>query len=255
MELISYELWLLLSAAALVAGFIDAIAGGGGLLTIPALLTAGLPPHLSLGTNKLAATFGSFTASLTFYKKRLFYPEHWLVCMIWTAVGAIFGTLAVNYVDASTLEKGLPVLILVTAIYSFFTPMKGCATPSKDIQGACNTVKSVQGLTIGFYDGFAGPGTGAFWTLSTLKLHKLDLLLSSGVARTMNFISNGMSLLIFIYLGQIQWLIGLSMGVCIMIGAYIGAHSAIRFGSRFIRPVFIFMVSAMAIKLCYEAWL
>ena len=254
MDVISADIWLLLSGAALVAGFIDAIAGGGGLLTIPALLTAGLPPHLALGTNKLAATFGSFTASLTFYKKRLFQPAHWLSAMFWTAIGALLGSVTVTLIDAHVLEKALPMVILATAVYTFFSPLKPTAPKHHHIRGANRWVKSAQGSLLGFYDGIAGPGTGAFWTLSTLKLHKLDLLLASGVARTMNFISNGMSLLVFIYLGHVHWLIGLSMGCCIMLGAYLGAHSAIRFGATFIRPIFTFMVSAMAVKLCWEAW-
>ncbi len=254
METISSEIWLLLCTAALIAGFIDAVAGGGGLLTIPALLTAGLPPHITLGTNKLAATFGSFTASLTFYKKRLFYPEHWLPSMLFTALGAGLGTLLVYHLDASLLQKALPVIVLFTAIYSFLTPMKHSLRRPNSATGASNKTKAIQGAIIGFYDGAAGPGTGAFWTLSNIKLHKLDLLLASGLARTMNFISNGVSLSLFLYLGQVQWVVGLSMGLCIMAGAYLGAHSAIRYGSRFIRPVFLTIVSIMAIKLCVEAW-
>ncbi|MBD1388417.1 TSUP family transporter [Neiella sp. HB171785] len=254
MDFISPEIWALLSLAAFVAGFIDAIAGGGGLLTIPALLFAGLPPHLALGTNKLAASFGSLTASITFYKKRLFFPNFWLIAMCCTAIGAVLGTVAAYYTNQDVLEKALPIIVLFTAVYSLVTKLK---TPSDASDPHCppsSRKQGVQGTVLGFYDGIAGPGTGAFWTLSTLKLHKLDLLYSSGVARTMNFISNFVSLTTFVILGQVSWLIGLSMGVCIMAGAYIGAHSAIRFGANLIRPIFIAGVSLLAIKLCWNAW-
>ena len=97
------SIWLLLCAVAFSAGFIDAIAGGGGLLTVPALLTAGLPPHVVLGTNKLAATFGSFTASLTYYRKRLFNPRYWRRSLIFTAIGAILGTLLVDMISKEAL--------------------------------------------------------------------------------------------------------------------------------------------------------
>ena len=110
------SIWLLLCAVAFSAGFIDAIAGGGGLLTVPALLTAGLPPHVVLGTNKLAATFGSFTASLTYYRKRLFNPRYWRRSLIFTAIGAILGTLLVDMISKEALEKILPLLILLSVL-------------------------------------------------------------------------------------------------------------------------------------------
>ncbi|MCM2679820.1 TSUP family transporter [Echinimonas agarilytica] len=255
MDLITADIWILLGLAAFLAGFIDAIAGGGGLLTIPALLTVGMPPHLTLGTNKLAATFGSFTASMTFYRQKLFQPQYWLTSICCTAIGAMIGTFAVSIVNADVLEKTLPAIVLATAIYSYLAPMDTTHDNTSGRSSRNRWIKATQGITLGFYDGLAGPGTGAFWTLSTLKLHRLNLLFASGVARSMNFISNGVSLVVFIYLGYVNWLIGLTMGVCIMAGAFIGARSAIKFGSRFIRPVFIFMVSAMAAKLCWEAWL
>lgn len=255
MDVISLDIWVLLSLAALLAGFIDAIAGGGGLLTIPALLFAGMPPHFALGTNKLAATFGSFTASVTFYRNKLFFPQYWGWAMVCTALGAVAGTVAAYNINSDVLEKALPAVVLCTAVYTLFTRLKE-QPHNSEVSPATNGFKqAVQGTGLGFYDGIAGPGTGAFWTLSTLKLHKLNLLFSSGVARTMNFISNAVSLVTFIILGQVNWLVGLSMGLCIMAGAHLGAHSAIRFGANLIRPVFIIGVSAMAIKLCWDAWL
>ena len=246
---------ILLIVAAFLAGFIDAIAGGGGLLTVPALLSSGLPPHLALGTNKLAATFGSITASYTFYKKKLFDPVFWRISFIATAIGAIVGTVTVYFINAEILEKVLPIFIGFSAIYALFNRVKEDTSTTLPTKSPQLKVKQItQGLTLGFYDGFAGPGTGAFWTVSNLFLYKVNLLLSSGLARAMNFTSNFFSLLAFIYLGQVHFALGISMGLFLMLGAYTGAHSAIRFGNKFIRPTFTLVVTVMTIKLAIDAW-
>lgn len=252
---LTFELLLLLCGVAFIAGYIDAIAGGGGLLTVPALLTAGLPPHVVLGTNKLAATFGSFTASLTYYRKQLFNPRYWRNSLVFTAIGALLGTLVVDQLSTALLEKILPLLILFAAIYTLFNRMQPDDRLTLPEPGPkLYWQQRAQGLTLGFYDGVAGPGAGAFWMVSTMALYKINLLLTSGVARTMNFISNGFSLAAFIVLGHVHFTLGIAMGLCLMLGAYLGAHSAIRFGSKFIRPVFICVVIAIAVRLAWQAW-
>lgn len=248
--------WLLLASIGLLAGFIDAIVGGGGMLTVPALLSLGLPPHLTLGTNKLSACFASGTAAYTYFKKQLFTPRFWKDSLYSTFIGALMGTIVVNFLSAEWLEKILPAVILCAALYSLFNRMKeqdGDSLPT--INTSIKIKQRIQGLLLGFYDGYAGPGTGAFWVISNMRLYKLNILLSSGVAKSMNFTSNFTSLLAFIYFGQVNWLIGLTMGCCLMLGAYIGAHSAIHFGAKFIRPIFIVIVMIMALKLGYNAWL
>ncbi len=246
---------VVLALVAFVAGFIDAVAGGGGMLTVPALLSLGLPPHIALGTNKLAATFASSTAAFTYYKKKLFKPRFWGQAFVATLFGAIFGTLIVDVISTEWLEKGLPLVILGAAVYTIFhkTPQSNQNT----LPEQCTQLKRkqiLQGLTLGFYDGVAGPGTGAFWTVSSMALYRLNILLASGLAKAMNFTSNFTSLVTFAVLGHIDWVLGLTMGVCLMAGAYVGAHSAIRFGAKFIRPVFVTVVGVLAIKLAYQAW-
>ncbi|MEH8021845.1 MULTISPECIES: sulfite exporter TauE/SafE family protein [Rheinheimera] len=246
---------LILCTVAFIAGFIDAVAGGGGLLTVPALLTAGLPPHVVLGTNKLAATFGSLTASVTYYRKKLFNPTFWRRSLVYTAIGAVLGTLVVDLISKEALEKILPILILLAAIYTLFNRMQ----PDDRLQLPEQNNKLFwqqrgQGLVLGFYDGIAGPGAGAFWMVSTMAMYRINLLLTCGVARTMNFISNGFSLVAFIALGHVNFALGIAMGLCLMLGAWLGAHSAIKFGSRFIRPMFITVVIAIALRLAWQAW-
>lgn len=246
----------LLASIGLLAGFIDAIVGGGGMLTVPALLSLGLPPHLTLGTNKLSACFASGTAAYTYFKKQLFTPLFWKNSIYSTFIGALMGTIFVNFISAEWLEKILPAIILCAAVYSLFNRMK--ELDGDKLPPLTTTIKlkqRLQGLVLGFYDGYAGPGTGAFWVISNMRLYKLNILLSSGVAKTMNFTSNFTSLIAFIYFGQVNWVIGLTMGGCLMLGAYIGAHSAIHFGAKFIRPIFIVIVMIMALKLGYNAWI
>ncbi|RJX70220.1 hypothetical protein DZ860_13790 [Vibrio sinensis] len=255
MELLEPTMLLVLALVAFVAGFIDAVAGGGGMLTVPALLSIGLPPHIALGTNKLAATFASSTAALTYYRKRLFKPKYWGRAFVCTLIGATLGTLFVDWISTEWLEKMLPLIILAAAIYTIFH--KTPTSNQDELPASCsifNRKQYIQGLTLGFYDGVAGPGTGAFWTVSSMALYRLNILMASGLAKAMNFTSNITSLVTFALLGHIDWVLGFTMGLCLMAGAFVGAHSAIHFGAKFIRPVFVTVVSVLAIKLAYDAW-
>ena len=243
-------LWL--GGAALLAGFIDAIAGGGGMLVMPALLGIGMPPHLVIGTNKLVGTFGTFSASLTFIRKGLFQPALWWAMSFGTFVGAGVGAVLIYLMSAGVLKKLLPLAILLAAAYLIWPrrASPSIAHPESAIPHPIRrNVKWLTGGIIGFYDGFIGPGTGAFWMTAAMKLFHLDLVAAAGVARFMNFISNLTALLTFMILGNINYAIGLSMGTLLMIGAFIGAHSAIRYGAPFIRPVFLLVVVAMAGRL------
>jgi len=249
------SLWITLCSVGFVAGLIDAIAGGGGMLTVPTLLTSGLPPHVALGTNKLAASFGSFTASFTFYRKKLFNPKYWRLAIIATAIGAILGTVIVNFLSVEFLDKYIPVLVVLTAVYTLLSRSVSSKVIGLPIKNRIIKIKQViQGLILGFYDGVAGPGTGAFWVSSSNALYKIDILLSSGLARSTNFVSNFFSLLTFIYLGHVNFVLGLSMGFLLMLGAWVGANWATKLGSRFIRPTFITVVILMSANLGYQAW-
>lgn len=243
---------LLLGGVALLAGFIDAIAGGGGMLVMPALLGIGMPPHLVIGTNKLVGTFGTFSASLTFIRKGLFQPTLWWAMSFGTGVGAGLGAMLIYLMSAGVLKKLLPLAILLASAYLIWprrTPPALTSPESALPQPPRRSVKLLTGGLIGFYDGFIGPGTGAFWMAAAMKLFHLDLVAAAGVARFMNFISNLTALATFMLLGNIDYALGLSMGMLLMIGAFIGAHSAIRYGAPFIRPVFLIVVALMAGRL------
>lgn len=247
--------FILITVAGFIAGFIDAIVGGGGMITIPTLLSIGIPPHITLGTNKLSSSFGSFITSVTYFRQKLFEPKFWLHSIYATFLGAISGSIIVNFISTKFLDKALPAIILMVALYSIFNRLKENDNLEMPVQNKLLKFKQyIQGYILGFYDGVAGPGTGAFWIISNMRLYKLNILLSSGIAKTMNFTSNIVSLAVFIYYGQVNWLVGTVMGLSLMFGSYIGARSAIYFGAKFIRPIFLFVVISMVFYLGVKSW-
>lgn len=242
----------LLLAAALVAGMVDAIAGGGGLIVLPALLAAGLPPHVALGTNKLAGTFGTLSATAAFIRKGLLRPRHWRATAVLTAAGAAAGTLLVSVLDAQVVRGLIPPVVILAGLYVMLRrpPRRiGPGVPAPEPRSG-----PVLGSALGFYDGLVGPGTGAFWVSGAMALFRLDLVQASGLARAMNFVSNVVSLTAFALLGMVDYTLGLAMAAALMGGAWIGAHTAIRYGAPFIRPVFLAVVVALAGSLIWEHW-
>lgn len=254
MESLSIEILAILMVLSFTAGFIDAVAGGGGAILLPALLTAGLPPHLALGTNKLAATFGSTTAALTYVKRGLFKPQLWKACMVGTFIGACTGTLATFLFSGEALDKLLPPLIIAAAVWLLLQRRRGQVENPTRYQPARRS-SSTLGGTLGFYDGFFGPGTGSFWTTLVMTLYPVGIVEASGVARFMNWISNAVSMFTFMALGSVQFGVGLPLGVTLMMGAWLGANSAIRFGGRFIRPFLVLVTLALAGRLIWVEWI
>jgi uncharacterized protein len=233
-----------------LAGFVDSIAGGGGLITLPALLSVGVPPHFALGTNKLAATFGTFNASRTFIKKRIFNPLLWKTAIFATLFGALIGVLLSHFVSTIFLKHIIPLVILATAIYiAFFTSPQKNSPPAESTFKPKTKFSVVTGSLLGFYDGFLGPGTGSFWASTLMALYKLDLLTASAIARFMNFVSNMIALITFMILQNVDYVFGLSMGIGLFLGAQIGAHSAIRYGGKFIKPIFLVVIIGMAVHM------
>ncbi|MGB0894928.1 MAG: sulfite exporter TauE/SafE family protein [Parashewanella sp.] len=247
--------WIILILTGISAGFIDAVVGGGGLLSIPALLSIGIPPHLTLGTNKLAASFSSLTSAATYFKNRLFSPSLWFHTIIATATGAVFGSLIVLAIDNAWLFKILPIIIIGVALYTLIHPNAiGCKNTAIPETKPKRRHQWLTGLTLGGYDGFAGSGVGAFWTIAVSKLYRLPLLNCCGLARSMTLVSNLTALAIFIWQSKVDFELGFVLGLFMMIGSYIGAQFAIRYGSPFIKPLFITMVLCISVYLAWSAW-
>jgi uncharacterized protein len=241
----------LLVGVGLVAGFVDSIAGGGGLLALPSLLLAGLDPVSALATNKLQGTFGTASATHTFWKKGLLKPGDHKTEIACVFMGAALGVWAVNYVSTAVLQNAMPVLLILVALYFAFAPKLSVdGTIPKFGMGVFSFFIAP---VIGFYDGIFGPGTGSFFMLALVALFGLGLIEATGRTKLLNFTSNIAALLMFILSGKIVWVIGLSMGAAQLIGAQIGARVAINNGAKIIRPLLVVMCVAMAVRLYINA--
>ncbi|ASK36142.1 hypothetical protein CEK62_18000 [Alcanivorax sp. N3-2A] len=228
---------IILGGVALAAGFIDTLAGGGGLLTLPGLLLAGLPPVSALATNKLQGTFGSGMASLTLLRLRRFEPAALKGAFIASLLGAGLGTVLVQVVHTGALETLVPVVLAGIALYFLLTPGAGHVTRAPRLA----TRPYERGVVplIGFYDGFFGPGTGSFFSLAGVALRGQDLITATTHAKALNFASNIASLTVFVLGGKVLWSVGLVMACGQILGAWLGSHAVLRGGARLIRPLIV----------------
>ncbi len=242
----------LLFGVGLVAGFVDAIAGGGGLITLPVLLSLGGDPQYALGTNKLQATFGSASAAWHYSQAgAVDLTDCWRGCLI-TFIGAIVGTLGVRQIGPSTLKVIIPLLLIAVAVYSLRNPNLGETAAKPRLER--HRFDLIFGLVLGFYDGFFGPGTGTFWTMAFVIAMGFNLTRATAYTKAMNFSSNVCSLLIFALAGQVNYFAGTVMGVGQLIGARYGSRMVMKRGTKFIRPVFITVVLVITTKLLYDAY-
>jgi len=241
-----------LFATGLVAGFVDSIAGGGGLITIPVLLSVGLGPQETLGTNKLQATFGSGSASWHYAAARTVPIRDCVRGFLFSLLGAGFGALVVQQLDPSFLRGAIPFLLFAAAVYTVFKPKLGTADLQPRIPHLWFDV--LFGLVIGFYDGFFGPGTGTFWTMAYMLGLGFNMARATGYTKVMNFASNLSSLIFFLIGGKVYFGAGLVMGIGQLAGARIGSKMVIAKGTGLIRPIFIAVVLALTIKLAYDAF-
>ena len=246
----SPELVLLLSPVALLAGFIDAIAGGGGLLTIPALLWAGLTPVETLATNKAQAVFGSGMATFQFVRKGLVDPRGIALAVICTFVGSALGAVLVQRIDSAFLERLIPGLLIAFALYFWFSP-RVSDLDSRQRIGASAFSLGI-GLGVGFYDGFFGPGAGTFFAMGYIALLGYNLRRATAHTKALNFTSNLAALLCFLAAEQIHWPIALAMAAGQLIGAWLGAHLVLRHGTALIRPLLVTVSIAISGKLLWN---
>ncbi|OCC24745.1 hypothetical protein MB02_04510 [Croceicoccus estronivorus] len=244
------ELWVYvaLTATCVVSGFIDAVAGGGGLLTMPALLSAGLPPHLALGTNKLQSVFGVSMAARTYHGKGLLEIRPNLGTAICVVAAAAIGSLTVQALDSSVLQLVVPILLVLCAGYVLLSPRMDDSDR--------HHVLSRKGYMpvaggIGFYDGFFGPGTGSFLTTSLVALRGMGLTRATALSKLFNISSNIGSLAMFALGGKVIWTLGLCMALGTMAGSWLGSHSAIRYGAQLIRPLLVVISLALTARLIW----
>jgi uncharacterized protein len=234
----------------LAAGFVDSIAGGGGLITVPVLLSSGLQPQDALGTNKLQATFGSGSAAFHFSRAGLVRWKECVHGILFTTIGAGAGTWGVQLVKPTLLKLVIPWLLIALAIYLLVKPSLG--SERREPRMAGGSFHLVFGLLIGFYDGFFGPGTGTFWAMAYVMMLGFDLTQATAHTKIMNFTSNIVSLIVFVVGGHVFWLPGVVMGAGQMLGARLGSRTVIKGGAKIIRPIFLTVVVAIASKLLWD---
>ncbi len=240
-----------LSVSAFVAGTIDAIAGGGGLVTFPALIAAGLPPHIALGTNKGQSVFGSGASLASFVRAKKVHGARALGAFPAGFLGALAGARLVLVVPPAVLRPVVMALLVMVA--AFLALRRGGGAPKARVPERFHVLAStIVGFVIGAYDGFFGPGTGTFLIIAGVGLLGEPLTEATANAKVVNFASNLASMILFAIKGVILWKVSLSMAVGQFLGGALGARLAVRGGERVIRLVVLAVVVALVTKLGFD---
>ena len=243
----------LLFVTGLVAGFVDTLAGGGGLLTLPVLLTICPDPKIALGTNKLQASFGSTSAAFHFARAGALNPRDCLRACVLTFLGSLAGSIFVQQFDSHHLKQFVPVLLLAVAVFVWLRPQLG----EQDIHPRLSRMKFdfIFALGIGFYDGLFGPGTGTFLALAYMLGLGFNLAKATAHAKALNCASNIAALLVFLVVKKVWFVAGIAMGCGQWLGARLGSRMVLTRGTKFIRPVFLTMVVLITLKMIWDMWL
>ncbi|HWI44396.1 MAG TPA: TSUP family transporter [Nocardioides sp.] len=242
---------LVLALAALAAGFVDAVVGGGGLIQLPALLL-GLPnasPVQVLATNKVASVCGTAASSATYYRRVRPDPRTFGPLMLLALAGAFTGAIAASHLPREAFEPIVLVALVVVGAYVVLRPSLGEETALRFSGHRHLAAAMGVGFVIGLYDGILGPGTGSFFVFALVGLMGYDFLQASAKARLANLATNLGALLLFVSTGAVIWHVGLVMGACNLIGGYVGARTAVARGAKFVRVFFIVVVSAFIVRI------
>ena len=235
-----YILLIFLLVMGFLAGFVDAIAGGGGLVSIPALMCTGMPMVQVFGTNKLQSSIGTAMAVTNYYHNDLINLNTIWRGLIFGLIGAVSGALTVNYISNQFMQYVAPILMLLVFLFNLFNKKLGI-TPSK-AKMPTTLFFAIFGFCLGFYDAFFGPGTGNFWIISIVYFLGYTFLNASGYAKVLNLKSNLFSLAIFLFYGKVQFIFGITMSCGSFAGGWIGAKSVVLKGSKLVRPFFLCVV-------------
>ncbi|SFX27681.1 hypothetical protein SAMN04244548_00723 [Paracoccus pantotrophus] len=247
---LSLDLVLLLAGAAFAAGFVDAIAGGGGLITVPALMLAGLPPAQALATNKVQGVFGAATAAISYARSGLVDLRGQSGAAAVAFAAGLCGALLVSWIPAQALRYGLPVVLIGIAAFFALRPGLDDTDRMRRITPAAFTASVVP--LVAFYDGLVGPGTGSFFMLGFVMLAGYGILKATAHTKLLNFASNLGGLVAFAAVGKPLWLVGAVMAVAQIAGALLGARLAMRIGARIIKPLLVATSTLLALRLIWQ---
>ncbi|MEG0641165.1 MAG: TSUP family transporter [Clostridium sp.] len=243
---------ILLCLMGFIAALIDSIAGGGGLISVPALMMTGLPTHVVLGTNKFSSSTASLTSSIKFAKSGKVDFKLLKYLIPFTFVGSATGVYVLQFIPADFLKSVVLVLVLIIGVYSLKSKTLGMQDNSTDIISRKTLgLGMFLAFTLGFYDGFFGPGTGSFLIFGLIKIFKFDFTKASGNAKMLNFTSNISALILFAIQGNINYIYGIPVAIFMILGARVGTNLALEKGPKFIKPIFAIMSFAVFVKLIY----
>jgi uncharacterized membrane protein YfcA len=247
----------ILAVAAFAAGFVDAVVGGGGLIQIPAIFSVmqGTAPATLLGTNKLASVFGTSAAAVNYARRT---PVAWSTVAPAASTAFLFsllGAWTVSRIPPDFLRSLLPFVLLAVAVYTFRRKDLGSVHRPLHSGSKEKVMAVLVGASIGFYDGFFGPGVGSFLVFLFVRSFGFDFLSASAAAKVVNVATNIAALLVFGFGGHLLWQMGLTMAVCQVVGSILGTKLALKHGSGFVRRLFLVVVGILILKTGYDAWL
>ncbi len=242
---------VLLALAGLLAGWVDAVVGGGGLVQLPALvlgLPGAAPVHI-LATNKLASVCGTTVSSVTYYRRVGPDPRTFIPLMALAFAGSLCGAVVASHIPKEAFDPIVLVVLILVGGYVLFKPSIGGVTALRFSGHRHTIVAMLAGAVIGFYDGALGPGTGSFFVFTLVGLLGYAFLEASAKARIANWATNLAALCVFVPQGAVLWKVGLAMGACNLVGGYLGARTAVAKGGAFVRIVFVVVVGAFIVKI------
>ncbi len=248
--------WIIVTLASLLAGFVDAIVGGGGLILLPALFATfpGAPPATLLGTNKAGSVWGTAMATWQYSRRVQIRWQAMLPAAAFGFAGAFAGAWSVTVMSPDFLRKLLPLVLLAVLGYTLAKKELGRHHAPRFAGRAEWVAASLIGATIGFYDGFFGPGTGSFFVFLFVRLLGYDFLNASASAKLLNVATNIAALILFASKGHIWWHFALPLAIANVVGSVLGTHMALKHGTGFVRGIFIFVVSVLILKTGYDGF-
>ncbi|MDB5815592.1 MAG: hypothetical protein JWN23_2709 [Rhodocyclales bacterium] len=247
---------LLLGGGALLAGFVDAVVGGGGLIQLPLLLAVfpGAPIAVLFGTNKLSSIAGTLLATVH-YSRSISIPARIAGPAAVAALpGAALGAAAVSLLAPGTVRPLVLGLLVAVGLYTWRRPDFGRLQVSGIVRDRIGSVSTLTGFGLGFYDGFFGPGTGSFLIFAFVRLFGLDMVHASASAKLVNLATNFAALVFFVLHQGVMWRVGLVMAAANVIGAFLGSHMTLKHGSGFVRWMLICIVTVLMAKLTWDLW-
>lgn len=249
---VSSGTFVFLMIACFLAAFIDAISGGGGLISLPAYMASGIPPHMALGTNKMSAFLATVASSVKFAKSGKINWDIMKKLPIFSFIGACLGVKTILLLDSKYLYPITIILLVGVLAYTLVNKKIGETNEFAGLDSKNLMYGRIFAFILGFYDGFFGPGTGSFLIFMLIRVFKLDFTNASGNTKILNLTSNVASVIMFVYYGQINYYYSLPLGIVMVFGAIVGAKFAIVKGSKFIKPIFLTVTSVVLLKMIVE---